>query len=428
MNTVDRSATPRPRGLRTARPSAGWPPPPPGHLPGIDPTLAFMPYPPANVMNAHQGPLAGLSFGVKDLFDVAGYPTAAGNPVMLAVSGVRDKTAPAVQRLLDAGARFAGKTQTDELSFSISGRNCHFGTPVNGAAPGRIPGGSSSGSASAVSTGLCDFALGTDTGGSSRVPASHCGLFGLRPTHARISLDGCVPLCTSFDAVGYFARDGAVFERVGDVLLGPDTRPLPQNPPLWRAADAFEWLDGPVRQALAPSADLVQAVLGPARDVRVAVDPDADALFWAFRHLQGREAWLSDGPFIERYSPPLGPGVAERFAWSREVSDDQVAQARRLQRALRVRLTSLLKAGAVLMLPTMPDIAPRLDEDEHSLDLYRNRAMRLLCWASLAGLPQVSIPLARRLGAPLGLSLIGPAGSDLSLVRLAARIWGAGAP
>ena len=137
---------------------------------------------------------------------------------------------------------------------------------------------------------------------------------------------------------------------------------------------------------------VLQSVLGAARDVRVAADPDADALFWAFRHLQGHEAWLSEGPFIERYSPPLGPGVAERFAWSREVSDEQVVQGRRLQRALRTRLAGLLKAGAVLMLPTMPDIAPRLDEDEHSLDQYRNRAMRLLCWASPVSYTHLTLP------------------------------------
>lgn len=422
-----------PRAERTRQPSANRAspacpplpspaPPSPGVLRGIDPQLAFMPYPTAHVPHADLGPLAGLSFGVNDVFDVAGYPTSAGNPLMLALSGVRDRTASAVQRLLDAGARYAGKTCIDELSFSISGRNTHFGTPVNGAAPGRVPGGASSGSASVVSTGLCDFALVTDTGGSSRVPASHCGLFGLRPTPGRISLDGCVPLCESFDTVGCLARDADVFERAAEVLLGADTRPLPPDPVLWRAADAFESMDAAVQLALRPSTERVQAFLGPARDVRVAHDPDADALHWAFRHLQGREAWLSTGPFIERHVPPLGPGVAERFAWAREISDDQVASARRLQRSLHRRLGALLRAGAVLMLPTMPDIAPRLDEEEPSLDLYRHRAVRLLCWASLAGVPQVTLPLARRLGAPLGLSLIGPAGSDLSLVRLAARI------
>jgi Asp-tRNA(Asn)/Glu-tRNA(Gln) amidotransferase A subunit family amidase len=111
-----------------------------------------------------------------------------------------------VQRLLDAGAQFVGKAHTDELAFSMNGRNAHFGTPRNGGAPDRIPGGSSSGSASAVSNGLCDFALGSDTGGSVRTPASHCGLFGIRPTHGRISLERVLDLAPSFDTCGFFTR------------------------------------------------------------------------------------------------------------------------------------------------------------------------------------------------------------------------------
>src|SRR3712207_5013033 len=191
-----------------------------------DPARAFVPYPAAEVPNAASGPLSGLTFAVKDLFDVTGYPTGGGSPHLLAMSGVKTRTSPAVQRLLDSGARFVGKTHTDELAFSLNGKNAHFGTPVNGAAPERIPGGSSSGSASAVSHGLCDFALGTDTGGSVRGPASHCGLFGLRPTHGRVSLEGCLDLAPAFDSCGFFARNADVFLRVGEVLLGEDPGPL----------------------------------------------------------------------------------------------------------------------------------------------------------------------------------------------------------
>src|SRR5450830_1908674 len=159
---------------------------------------------------------------VKDIFDVAGFPTGCGNPHMLAMSGVKTASAPAVVALAQAGAKFVGKTYTDELAFSMNGKNAHFGTPRNGGAPDRIPGGSSSGSASAVSNGLADVALGTDTGGSVRAPASHCGLIGLRPTHARVSLKGCMDLAPSFDTCGWFARDIDTFARVGEVLLRED--------------------------------------------------------------------------------------------------------------------------------------------------------------------------------------------------------------
>ena len=164
-----------------------------------DPARAFMPYPAAPVAHAPGGPLHGLTFAVKDLFDVDGYPTGCGSPHLLALSGVKTRTAPVVRALLDAGARFVGKTITDELAFSMNGKNAHFGTPRNGVAPERIAGGSSSGSAAAVSNDLCDFALGTDTGGSVRAPANHCGLFGIRPTHGRVSLERCHALAPSLD-------------------------------------------------------------------------------------------------------------------------------------------------------------------------------------------------------------------------------------
>ena len=385
-----------------------------------DPARAFMPYPAVEVPNAPSGPLAGLTLGVKDLFDVAGYPTSSGSPTMLAMSGIKTRTAPTAQRLLDAGARFVGKTITDELAYSLNGRNAHFGTPLNGGAPERIPGGSSSGSASAVSNHLCDVALGTDTGGSVRGPASHCGLYGIRPTHGRISLEGAHDLAPSFDTCGFFARDAATFRRLGEVLLAPDPAALPDRPRLLLAADGFGLLAGEVVEALDEAVHRVEAEVGTSEAVEAA--GDFDALYWAFRRLQGREAWEVDGAMIERYRPPLGPGVAERFAYAREVTDAQVAEAREVRAAYRERLTRLLAGEAILVLPTMPDVAPRLDEPESALESYRNAALNLLCLSGLSGLPQISMPLARRLGAPLGLSLIGPPGSDLALLRLAERI------
>jgi amidase len=386
-----------------------------------DPARAFMPYPAVDVPQAEAGPLSGLTFAAKDLFDVAGYPTGCGSPQMLAMSGIKARTAPTVRKLLDAGARLVGKTITDELAFSMSGKNAHFGTPVNGAAPDRIPGGSSSGSASAVSNGLCDFAIGTDTGGSVRAPASHCGLFGLRPTHGRVSLEGCHDLAPSFDTCGFFARDGATFAQIGDVLLGMDSAPLPETPRLLSAKDAFALLDKPVLDALAPALRLVEAVLGQAEEKQVAGD-GFTALYWAMRHIQSREAWIVDGPMIERLRPPLGPGVSDRFHFSREVTDRQVAEALEVRSVFRERFSALIGSDRVLVLPTMPDIAPLLSESDEALNDYRNKALNMLCLSVLSGLPQVSIPLASRMGAPLGLSLMGPAGSDMSLVALSRRI------
>jgi amidase len=390
-------------------------------MPLHDPAHAFVPYPDAPVPRAATGPLTDLSFAAKDLFDVAGYPTGGGNPIVLAMSGVKTRTAPTVQKLLDAGARFAGKTVTDELAFSMNGNNAHFGAPINGGAPLRITGGSSSGSASAVSSNLCDFALGTDTGGSVRAPANHCGLYGLRPTHGRVSLEGALDLAPSFDTCGWFARDIGTFARVADVLLGADATPLPERLRLLRPDDVWALAVPAAIEALKGAADRVQGLLGAAKGTTVALE-SFDTMYWNFRYLQSREAWLTDGPLIERYAPPLGPGVAERFAWSREVTDAQVAAGRTFRTAFREHLAALLGTDGVLLMPTMPDIAPLRSDSEAALEDYRNRAIRMLCIAGLAGFPQLSMPLASRDGAPLGISLLGPAGSDRSLVALAQRL------
>jgi amidase len=327
-----------------------------------------------------------------------------------------------VQALLDAGAHFVGKTVTDELAFSMTGNNAHFGAPINGAAKDRITGGSSSGSASAVSSGLCDFALGSDTGGSVRAPANHCNLYGLRPTHGRISLERVLDLAPSLDTCGWFARDVGTFARVADVLLGTDPKPLPAAVRLLWPQDVWAMLSAPVTEALAAPADRIQSVLGKAAPVAQIALESWDAMYWNFRYIQGRESWLTDGPMIERFAPPLGPGVAERFAWSRDVTDAQVNTARAFRIAFRETLAALLGDDGVLLMPTMPDIAPLRSAAESTLEDYRNDSIRMLCVAGLSGFPQLSMPLAQRGGAPLGISLLGPAGSDRSLVALAERI------
>lgn len=389
-----------------------------------DTARAFMPYPDVPVPRAPAGPLAGLTLGVKDLFDVAGYPTSGGQPFLLAMSGIKTRTAPTVQRLLDAGAAFAGKTITDEFAYSMNGSNAHFGAPVNGGAPDRITGGSSCGSAAAVSHRLVDFALGTDTGGSVRAPASHCGLVGLRPTQGRVSLEGALDLSPSFDTCGWFTRDVPTFDRVAAVLLGEDVRPLPQPVRLLWPHDVWDLLAPPVRAAFeAPCAQVVQA-LGPTRPTRVVLD-SFEAMTWSFRYLQSREAWMTDGGVIERFQPPMGSTVADRFAWAREVTDAQVAQGAAFRARYTVHLQQVLGDDGVLLMPTMPDVAPLRNDSEASMNDYRTAALQMLSISGLAGMPQLSLPLATRLGAPLGLSLLGPAGSDRSLVRLALRIVGA---
>ncbi|MDB5849227.1 MAG: amidase [Rhodoferax sp.] len=390
-----------------------------------EPKHCFVPYPvpPGGTPHAPGGPLAGLSFAVKDIYDVAGYPTGCGNPHMLALSGTKTASSPVVDTLLAAGAAFAGKVITDELAFSMNGNNAHFGAPRNGAAPDRITGGSSSGSASAVSCGLADIAIGSDTGGSVRAPASHCGLIGLRPTHGRISLANCMPLSPGFDTCGWFARDIASFARVGEVLLGPDTA-APLATPRWlAAADVLALLDPAVQAVFSATLDRLSFAIGTPTPVQASGGVPFDTLYWSFRHLQGQQAWQSLGATIERYNLQLGPGVKERFAWGRDTASTDIARHAEVQRHFRTRFAALLGDDGVLLLPTMPHVAPLLAEPESSLDDYRNRAIRMLCLAGLSGFPQLSLPLMQIDGVPLGLSLIGPPGSDRALITLAATLF-----
>ncbi|MFM7568474.1 MAG: amidase [Betaproteobacteria bacterium] len=386
-----------------------------------DPAHAFVPYPTVDVPRASTGPLAGLSFAAKDLFDVAGYPTGGGSPLVLAMSGIKTRTAESVQRLLDAGASLAGKTVTDEFAFSLNGLNAHFGAPINGAAPDRISGGSSSGSASAVSNRLVDIALGTDTGGSVRGPASHCGLYGLRPTHGRVSLAGSLDLAPSLDTCGWFARDIATFSRVANVLLEGDSTELPGTLRLLWPEDMWSLAVPAAREAHATAIERVRKALGEPEVITITLE-SLQSLYWSFRHIQGREAWNTHGALLTRYQPPLGPGVAERFAWSSQVTDAQVAEARAYRLKYMAHIDALLGRGGVLLMPTMPDIAPLRATGEADLEDYRNRALRMLATAGLCGLPQLSMPLSSRSGAPLGLSLLGPRGSDRALIALADRV------
>src|SRR5246500_3294753 len=194
------------------------------------------------------GTLSGLTFAAKDLCDVAGHPTGGGNPDWARSNPIPTRHSWAVQRLLDAGATLIGKTITDEVSLGIVGENAFYGTPVNPRAPGRVPGGSSSGSAAAVAAGICDTALGTDTGGSVRVPASFCGLYGIRPTHGRLPVSGMMPQAPSSDTTGWFARDTETLAKVASVILDD---PIPATLPnkLIIAVDAFGFADPDVGAA-----------------------------------------------------------------------------------------------------------------------------------------------------------------------------------
>ncbi len=369
------------------------------------------------IAGAASGPLAGLSFAAKDLYDIAGTRTGGGSPDWLAAQKPAATHAAAVKQLLDAGATIIGKAICDEFFYSVSGANAHYGTPANLRAPGRLPGGSSSGSAAATAAGICDFALGSDTGGSIRIPASFCGLYGIRPTHGRVDLSGGMAMAPSFDTAGWFANGPGVFRRIGTALLD-DARVAAPIQRLIVADDAFEQADAEVAALLNAVLQRATAILPAPHHTRIAPD-GFDSWREAFRIIQARETWGNFGDFVTRAKPRLGPGIKERMAFAATVNEADAAASRHTHEKVRAHLRALFPPGTIMALPTAPCIAPLIDTPAEALESFRVRVMRLTCIAGLSGLPQVSIPAGTVSGCPIGLSFVGWAGGDEALLDLA---------
>ncbi len=367
------------------------------------------------------GPLSGLRFAVKDLYDVEGHVTGCGNPDWLATHEPAESTAPAVTRLVEAGATMIGKTITDELAFSLFGENFHYGAPVNTRAPDRVPGGSSSGSAAAVAGGLVDFAVGSDTGGSVRVPASFCGILGIRPTHGRISIEGCMPLASTFDTVGWFANDPELLERVGRVLLDePAGSKQPGRGGVLIAEDAFDLLEPSSRDPVSRALEGLKRTLGAPEPVALAADLED----WrpAFLAVNGPEIWGAHGDWITKTKPRFGPFIQGRFEVVSQATAERAAPGRETLARAAAKMAELLDGDKVLILPTTPGPAPFLKTPPEDVESFRQRILGLTCVAGLARLPQVNLPLAAADGAPVGISILAASGGDMMLLGLAREI------
>jgi len=365
------------------------------------------------------GPLTGVRVAVKDLIAVQGQRVGGGVPTWLEQAPVETANAPALQRLLDAGAEVAGIAHTDELAFSLMGVNEHHGTPVNVAAPGRVPGGSTSGPAAAVAMGAADVGLGTDTAGSLRVPGSYCGLYAWRPTHGVVPVDGVLPLAQHFDTVGLVARDAGVLRRAGLELLG--AQPSGARPHAFLRSELLMSLATP-ETARAVDASLLALSVAtgvPVRDVDIDLDPAT----WtaAFRTVQAAQAWANHGEFLTANPDAVSASVAARFRNGSELSPEEVATAREVIAVTRQRLEELLAQGW-LCLPSTSTPAPPVDAGPDGFEAARTGTLQLTTLASQAGVPALGLPWGRVGPLPVGLCLLAPQGSDADLLDLLARI------
>ncbi|MGD9763326.1 MAG: amidase [Candidatus Binatia bacterium] len=377
------------------------------------------------------GPLDGLRFAIKDLIDVAGYTTGCGNPSWREAHPPAAAHAVAVEQIAAAGARCVGKTITDELAFSLLGENYHYGTPLNPRAPARVPGGSSSGSASAVACGLADFALGTDTGGSVRVPASNCGIWGLRPSHGFISVAGVNPLAPTFDTLGVLACSADVLARAASVLLACAVPKGAEPGAIHLLREGFEIADADVREALAAAVEHLRREYGPrVRDTalrEIEGNAESDLLAWgqAFSAVQWREIQSSVGTWVAANTSAFGPVIAGSFEAVKNLDRRRAGDAVRSRAQRFRRLQRFLGPTDLLCIPTTPAFAPlkgsivRRDQDATK---YYPRALSLTAIAGMGRLPQVSMPLGERNGVPVGLSLLAAHGRDDFLLSVVQRL------
>ena len=370
--------------------------------------------PPVTTETPAKDRLSGLTVAVKDNFDIAGKITGGGNPEWAGDQAPAARHAAAVQTLLENGAALVGKVHMDELAYSLMGVNARYGTPENPAAPSRVPGSSSSGSASAVASGLADIGLGSDTGGSVRLPASFCGLFGWRPTHGLVSGEGLLPLAESYDVPGFLTRELETLSLLGEIFA--DGQSADEDVRLVYPADVWRLCEDAAAAALKsalPKGDRNDSPLLPGGDLK--------ELLPVFRTHQGYEVWQHFGSWIEKREPDFGPGIRDRFAMAARITAEEFEEAKTARAAFRAHLGRVLSPGTIMVYPTSPGPAPLLTDGNDIVETFRNRALSMLAIAGHGGLPQVSVPLAASQGSPLGLSLVAAPGSDRLLIETAKR-------
>jgi len=368
-----------------------------------------------NIAPAGSGVLDGQTFAVKDVFAIKQYKNSAGNPDWLRTHKQAEQNAPVIEALLKYGGTLKGTTHTDELMYSLNGENYYYGTPVNPCAKDRIPGGSSSGSAVAVAAGLVDFALGTDTGGSIRIPASYCGLFGIRPSHGLVDIEGVIPLAKSFDTVGWMARNPELLLEIGEILIPKENSSDDDFQQLYFDQEAWSFIEEDTRECLLTLVTLLQEKYSS----QIVKTTGKGLAEWAqlFRTIQGIEIWREHGPWIEEVKPAFGPGIAERFQWASTLNRDELGPKTRIREKIKQDLSDLLKDNGLLVIPTAPGEAPLRDLPVDKMEQYRSRAMQLTCIAGLSGFPQVTIPIFKQNGLPAGLSFIANKHQDLKLLK-----------
>ena len=374
------------------------------------------------------GPLDGMIVAIKDLFDVAGEVTRAGSKALAdeAKSAVAD--APVVRRLRAGGAVIVAKTNMTEFAYSGVGANPHFGTPGNPSDRKRVPGGSSSGAAVAAADGMCEIAIGTDTGGSCRIPGALCGIVGYKPSRQRIPTDGAFPLSYSIDSIGPIARSVEACAKADTVMAG-ETFTILEAAPL--AGLRIGVAQGsPIESLDEAVAKRFSAAISQLRQAGAHISEENLPLLGEMAQVNSKggvqpaEAFAVHRDLLSRRADAIDPNVRARLERARNIGAadyiDMVRERATLIRAMDTRLADI----DVLAMPTTPIVAPTMAEVAPADDFARKNAMLLrnTVIANFFDLCAISIPMPRDGGLPTGLMLVARNGQDHRLFRIAAAV------
>ena len=373
-----------------------------------------MPHSPLSDINLiNLGPLSDLTFVVKDMCEIKGFKSSCGNPDFYEKCLPADDFAPFLKDILNKGATLKGITICDEFFYSLIGENGHYGTPANLNAPGCVPGGSSSGSAAALTTDLYDFSIGSDTGGSVRVPASFCGLLGIRPTHNRINTKGVYPMAPTFDTIGWFARDINTFKKIGFTVLNHQDKTKSVFKDFVIAEDILELANSDIINLFN---NYINNSFPEIKKIRLSKH-NKDVIADNFRILQGGEIVENVIPWILKNKPKISPEINNRIEMAIKITKDEINQAVKFRENLKKEIELTLPEGLIALFPTTPFSSPKCGQSDEQLSSYRKKLMEFTSIAGMTSRPQISIPKFKDNTGPIGISLLGWRYSDEVLLE-----------
>ena len=373
-----------------------------------------MPHSPVRDINLISlGPLSDLTFVVKDMCEIKGFKSSCGNPDFYEKCLPADDFAPFLKDILNKGATLKGITICDEFFYSLIGENGHYGTPANLNAPGCVPGGSSSGSAAALTTNLYDFSIGSDTGGSVRVPASFCGLLGIRPTHNRINTKGIYPMAPTFDTIGWFAKDIKTFKKIGFTVLNQKDKTKNSFKDFVIAEDILELANPNIINLFN---NYINNSFPEIKKIRLSKQTK-DVIADNFRILQGGEIVENVIPWILKNKPKISPEINNRIEMAIKITKDEINQAVKFRENLKKEIELTLPEGLIALFPTTPFSSPKCGQSDEQLSSYRKKLMEFTSIAGMTSRPQISIPKFKDNSGPIGISLLGWRYSDEILLE-----------